>query len=125
MSAQVYQLAGMVRFGVQQVFTEAAHLLAHHQQWPAAQIVHEILHDAWQWHASVRITHLRHQPCAAVDLDVAVDVQIARVHQADLEPMASQQCPQVHRLALLAELVHRSSTRESEYRAQLLFQCRP
>ena len=82
----------------------AADLFGHHQQWPAAQIVDEILHDAWQWHAPVRIPHLRHQSRAVVHLDVAVDVQVARIHQADLEPMASEQCSQVHRLALLAEL---------------------
>src|SRR6266542_6016363 len=89
----------------------AADLFGYHQQWPAAQIVDEILRDAWQWHPSVRIPHLRHQPGAVVDLDVAVDVQVARIHQADLEPMASEQCSQLDRLALLAELVQLATQR--------------
>ena len=89
----------------------AADLFGHHQQWPAAQIVDEILHDAWQWHPPVRIPHLRHQSRAVVDLDVAVDVQVARIHQADLEPVASEQCSQVHRLALLGELVQLATQR--------------
>src|SRR6266568_8085778 len=37
----------------------AADLFGHHQQRAAAQIVDEILHDAWQWHPPVRIPHLR------------------------------------------------------------------
>ena len=89
----------------------AADLFGHHQQWPAAQIVDEILHDAWQWHAPVRIPHLRHQSRAVVHLDVAVDVQVARIHQADLEPMPSEQRAQMHRLALLAELVQLTTQR--------------
>ena len=89
----------------------AADLFGYHQQWPAAQIVDEILDDAWQWHPSVRIPHLRHQPGAVIDLDVAVDVQVARIQQADFEPMASEQCSQVHRLALLAELVQLATQR--------------
>ena len=82
----------------------AAHLVGHHQQRPAAQIVHEILDDARQWHPPMRIPHFGHQPTAAIDLDMAVDVQVARIDQADLEPMPGEQGAQTHRLALLAEL---------------------
>src|SRR5260370_25161125 len=42
---------------------------------------------------------------------MAVDVQVARIHQADLEPMPSEQCSQVHCLALLAELAQLATQR--------------
>src|SRR5207245_2274852 len=82
----------------------AADLFGHHQQGAAAQVIDEILHNARQWHPPVRIPDLRHQPRAVIDLDVTIDVQVARAHQANLKPMASEQSSQVHRLALLAEL---------------------
>ena len=83
----------------------AADLLGHHQQRAAAQIIDEVLHDARQWHPPVRIPYLGHESTAGIDLDMAVDVQVARLHQADLEPMPSEQGAQTHRLALVAELV--------------------
>ena len=83
----------------------AAHLFGHHQQWPATHIVDEVLHDAWQWHATVRVPHLGHQSGAVVILDVAIDVQIVRLQQTDFHPMPRQQRPETRRLTLLTELV--------------------
>src|SRR6266851_2971034 len=83
----------------------APYLLGHHQQGTAMQIIDEILHDAWQWHSPLRVPHLGHQPAAVVDLDVAVDVQVARVEQADLQQVPSQECDKQRRLALLAEII--------------------
>src|SRR5205085_3150990 len=63
------------------------------------------------WHAPVRIPHLGYQPSAVVDLGMAVDVQVARIDQADLNPMTSEQRSKAHRLALLTELVQLAAQR--------------
>ena len=89
----------------------AANLLGDHQQWTAAQIIDEVLHDAWQWHAPMRIPHLGYQSTARVDLHMTVDVQIARIDQSDVEPMTRQQRAQMHRPALLTELVQLTTQR--------------